>query len=393
MVHKKMAKLLPLLGFLFLAGCGGGGSSSSSPSSPAPSSSGSPTTPTLAAAAAEVDGTALGSAQWSDGDTASGGIGQAVGGLTCTAPAAAYTYAHLSIFVNGQQVAIPANIGVVAPTLALQTGCSYPLRTDDLSGKIRFDAAAATAFTLGQFFSIWGQPLASTNVAGLTATPVVAYTNNGGTLVKYTGDLTTIPLTSHSEITLLLGTPPAQVPTYTWSDPPPLATTTITQNAADTTAHWPDGDTATGGNGAPVDGLTCDVGMAEDFHVHAHVAIFEDGIPLTFPAQIGIPATAGNGCNYAVHTHDNTGQIHMEAPAPAHFTVGNLFDIWGEPVSTTNVAGITGKPVTVYINDGGDVRQYTGNPANIEMISHRVITFQIGTPLTTIPTYNWDSPK
>ncbi|MGZ5818361.1 MAG: hypothetical protein ACXWJD_06405, partial [Burkholderiaceae bacterium] len=334
----------------------------------------------------------LGTSQWGNGDTATGGVGQTIGTLTCGAPAASYTYAHLSIFVNGQHVALPADIGTVPATLALQSGCSYPLRTDDLSGKIRFDAAATPAFTLGQFFSVWGQPLSSTNVAGLTGMPVAAYTNVGGTLVKYTGDLTTIPLTSHSEITLLIGTQPLQVPTYTWSDPPALDTTPITQNAGDTTANWPNGDTATGGNGAPVDGLDCGVGMSEDFHVHAHVAIYQDGVPLTFPAQIGIPATAGNGCNYAVHTHDNTGQIHMESPAPGHFTVGNLFDIWGEPLSSTNVAGITGKPVTVFINDGGDVRQYTGNPADIEMISHRVITIQIGTALTTIPTYNWDSP-
>ena len=380
-------KLFSFLGLLFLAGCGGGSSSGGASAPPTEN-----TSVTLAPATALADGSTVGTSQWSDGDTASGGTGAPVGTLTCGPTAASYSYAHLSIIANGTQVALPANIGSVAATAAQQAGCSYPVRTDDASGKIRFNASGA--YTLGQFFSVWGQPLTTTNVGGVTG-PVTAYIKQGSTVGKYTGDLASLPLTPHSEITLVVGATPAQVPTYTWTDPPALDNAPITQNAADTTNkyNWPNADTPTGGNGQTVDGLACEVGMSEDFHVHAHVAIFEDGVPLTFPANIGIPATATNGCNYAVHTHDNTGQIHIEAPAPGHFTVGTLFDIWGRPLSATNVAGITGKPVTIYINDGGDVRQYIGDPANIEMISHRVITFQIGTPLTSIPTYNWDSPK
>jgi hypothetical protein len=129
--------------------------------------------------------------------------------------------------------------------------------------------------------------------------------------------------------------------------------------------------------------------MSATYHVHAHVAIIKDGVQFAVPANIGLPSS---GCDYDVHTHDITGQIHLESTAYKRYTVGNLFNIWGQPLSTTNVAGITGEPIVVYINDGGDVRRYTGDPAAIELTSHRVVTFQIGTPLTSIPTYTWDSP-
>jgi hypothetical protein len=93
-----------------------------------------------------------------------------------------------------------------------------------------------------------------------------------------------------------------------------------------------------------------------------------------------------------MHTHDNTGIIHIETPNVKTFTLGQVFDIWGQPLSSTNVAGITGN-IVVYINDNGDVRRYMGDPRKIVLTSLRDITFQIGTPLPTLPTYSWYEPQ
>ena len=57
-------------------------------------------------------------------------------------------------------------------------------------------------------------------------------------------------------------------------------------------------------------------------------------------------------CDYPLHTHDTSGKIHVEADAPSTFTLGQLFAIWGQPLSYSNIAGIIGSPVVVYINDG-----------------------------------------
>jgi hypothetical protein len=396
MLQRPYLKILPALIIMLLTGCGGGGSDapgSASTSSGTPATSSGNTSPAsgmqLAAATVLDDGTTIGATQWPAGSTATGGQGAAVDGLACAVPGNAYTYAHLSIFQDGKQLTVPSNVGVVGPTLAAQSGCVYPLHTDDASGKIRIDASAPAPLTLGKFFSVWGQTLSATNVAGLSAQSLTAYINDGGTLTKYTGDLAAIPLQAHREITLLLGSAPSQIPTYKWSDPPSLATTPTVLNATTLgTTTWADGNTATGGQGDTIDGVQC-ANMADNYHVHAHLAIMKDGQILALPGQIGRLTS----CDYEIHTHDASGELHAESTAVKRFTLGQLFKIWGQPLSTTSVAGLSGQPVKFYINDNGDVREYVGDPAQIELTSHRAITIQIGSTPATLPAYSWDTTQ
>ena len=385
---------------LILAGCGGGGGGGASnpgangtgAAAPAPAASGTnATTPTLAAATPVIDGTTLGDANWPTGSTSSGGTGQPVSGLNCAVRSTAYTYTHLSIYQNGRLLAVPANIGTVGPTMAAQTGCAYPLHTVDASGKIHMDTTTGASYTLGQFFAIWGETLGASSVAGLSGSPVTIYVNDGGTLSKYTGDPASLVLPPHGEVTVMVGTPLTQIPTYTWTDPPPFDPKPITlaYGGVVGTTFWPNGNTSTGGTGAAVDGLICAAGMAELYHVHAHLAIIKDGQWLALPANVGILSQ----CNYEMHTHDQTGIIHIETPTLKTFTLGQFFDIWGQPLSSTNVAGITGD-VVAYINDNGDSRRYMGDLRNIELTSLRDVTLQIGTPpISTLATYSWYEPQ
>jgi hypothetical protein len=156
------------------------------------------------------------------------------------------------------------------------------------------------------------------------------------------------------------------------------------------TAHWPEGNSARGGQGAPVAGLECGL-MATEYHLHTHLSIFLNGKMLQVPAQAGIvPATATRGeCTYPLHTHDATGKLHVESAVPMRFTLGQFFAIWGQPLSTTNVGGLTGLPVVIYVADGSAVRRYTGDPGEIELTSHREITIQVGSPIDSIPNYTW----
>jgi hypothetical protein len=173
---------------------------------------------------------------------------------------------------------------------------------------------------------------------------------------------------------------------------PPLSATVVSlnDNHAVGAAHWPEGATSVGGQGQAVGALECLSSMPEDYHVHTHVSLFLNGEALAVPAHIGIvEQSATTSCFYSIHTHDLSGKIHVEAAAPAMFTLGQLFNIWGQPLESSNVAGLMGMPVVVYVTDNGVVTEATGNWQDIELKSHREITIQVGTAITEIPNFTW----
>lgn len=129
-------------------------------------------------------------------------------------------YAHLQVFVNGKSYALPGGIGLVGPK-ANQTAngffyspqtCFYWLHTRAADGIIQVKSPVPRKFTLGEFFSIWNQPLNSTNVAGHQG-PVSAMVNGK----PWTGAPGSIPLTEHAVIQLNVGTPVAATQPFDWT--------------------------------------------------------------------------------------------------------------------------------------------------------------------------------
>jgi len=139
------------------------------------------------------------------------------------------------------------------------------------------------------------------------------------------------------------------------------------------------GDTAAGGQGRNAGNIPCTAG-SEAYHIHAHLSLFVNGQQIAIPADIGIAGT----CLYALHTHDATGIIHVEAAAPGAYTLGQFFDIWGELLSPSGVAGFDG-PATAYV----DGAPYAGDLRSLVLAAHQQITLEVGTPLVTPPTYNF----
>jgi hypothetical protein len=43
----------------------------------------------------------------------------------------------------------------------------------------------------------------------------------------------------------------------------------------------------------------------------------------------------------------------------------------------------------IYITENGAVTQFTGDPATIQMTSHRHIAIVLGTPITQVPFFTW----
>jgi len=174
---------------------------------------------------------------------------------------------------------------------------------------------------------------------------------------------------------------------------PPLAQTVV--DISGTAApvgidYWGDKSAVNGGKGETIDGVPCRQ-MDETFHVHSHLAIVLNGQLLTIPSQLGQITASGStaGCFYQIHNHDKAGRLHVEAPAPVNYALGSFFKIWGQPLARDNVGGITGLPIVFYVTDNGVVTRYDGDPAAIELKSHRLITIQIGSPLPAIPHFTW----
>jgi hypothetical protein len=155
---------------------------------------------------------------------------------------------------------------------------------------------------------------------------------------------------------------------------------------------FPNGDTATGGQGSPVDGIPCDSATIT-YHIHSHVTLFHNGTQVAFPIAVGLLnpvytmggnyASAGT-CSYHLHTHDNSGIVHVENDGVTAFTLGQLFDIWGMPLSMNNVAGFTG-PMISYVGTS----LYAGDPRAIVFSQHEQITLEVGGPYVYPPFYTW----
>lgn len=149
-------------------------------------------------------------------------------------------------------------------------------------------------------------------------------------------------------------------------------------------------DSPTGGQGQAVDGIQCAGMEYATLHIHPHLSIFYKGTQVVVPRLIGaVPTGGGNGCLYWIHTHDETGIIHIESPVLAPegssgFTLGMLFDIWGQPLARDDIAGLKG-PVTAFLNG----EKYEGDLRLIDLKAHDQITLEVGTPVVPPPNYSF----
>jgi hypothetical protein len=145
--------------------------------------------------------------------------------------------------------------------------------------------------------------------------------------------------------------------------------------------------TATVATGQPVDGISCQTSEQTLFHIHAHLTVFVNGSARQIPAAVGIPGAQATNtpqgpfietgtCFYWLHTHAADGIIHIESPVQRTFTLGNFFNIWGQPLGPDQVGPAKGHVVAIY---NGQV--YQGNPRDIPLNAHAQIQLQVGAPL------------
>jgi hypothetical protein len=145
--------------------------------------------------------------------------------------------------------------------------------------------------------------------------------------------------------------------------------------------------------GQTVDGVSAQTSEQLAYHIHSHLAIYVNGKAKAVPAGIGIvkPWTTeqlsdgsifvdGGKQLYYLHTHDDTGVLHVESPTENTYTLGQIFAEWNQPLSTTQVGPATGT-VIAYVNGV----KYTGDPSGIKLTAHAVIQLDVGTDVAFVP--------
>jgi len=75
------------------------------------------------------------------------------------------------------------------------------------------------------------------------------------------------------------------------------------------------------------------IGSHKNIALHIHsdleIKINNQGFPI--PADIGIQT----GVMRPLHTHDSTGEIHIEGPYARDFTIGEFFQVWNKTFNST----------------------------------------------------------
>lgn len=111
-------------------------------------------------------------------------------------------------------------------------------------------------------------------------------------------------------------------------------------------------------------------------HAHQHLDLFIHGKSVPVPAMIGVNVVE----RYIspIHTHDGSGEIHIESPTVQNFTLGQFFDIWGVRFTQKCVGGLCEDPqnsIRVFVNGQAE----TGNPRRILLSDHQEIVVAYGT--------------
>ena len=89
-------------------------------------------------------------------------------------------------------------------------------------------------------------------------------------------------------------------------------------------------------------------------HIHPELTILVDGVKEMIPGNVGLL-----DCERALHTHDDTGIIHVESQDKREYTLGDFFVVWkksiereGHGVSVTADGDLVSDPANLKFKDG-----------------------------------------
>jgi hypothetical protein len=114
-----------------------------------------------------------------------------------------------------------------------------------------------------------------------------------------------------------------------------------------------------------------------------HLEVFAKRLDVMIPAGIGVAPprirdgayVRGGKCSYPLRTIEPTGLI--EVAQGEALTVGDLFDVWGQPLSKRRLLSFRASPgrsVSAFVNG----EPWRGDPRSIPLERHSAIVLEIG---------------
>ncbi|MEC9120803.1 MAG: hypothetical protein VYC33_05730 [Candidatus Thermoplasmatota archaeon] len=94
-------------------------------------------------------------------------------------------------------------------------------------------------------------------------------------------------------------------------------------------------------------------------HIHATLSISINDEDVAIPEDVGIQDSVCPNGMRGVHTHDNTGRLHIETPGQMNATIGAFFAIWGEEFDDRHI-------LNHVANDNNEVVMFVNGQQNFE---------------------------
>jgi len=151
--------------------------------------------------------------------------------------------------------------------------------------------------------------------------------------------------------------------------------------------------------GQVVDGVPCLAEESPQHHIHVHLQILYDGAVVPVPAGIGVGRPWGvdstgfiatGACFSWLHGHDATGVVHITTPEEKSFTLGQLFEVWGQPLAPGAALGYDGSLVVLVNGERVD-----GDPRAVMLKNLQNILLELGEPPAVPPPalYDFAAPR
>jgi hypothetical protein len=111
--------------------------------------------------------------------------------------------------------------------------------------------------------------------------------------------------------------------------------------------------------------------------VHQHLDVYVNGKQVVVPAGIGI----GDGFLSPLHTHDDSGVIHVESTTVRSYSLAELFAVWGVRLTKTCLADdCRGGKLHLFVNG-----KPAADPNRIVLSQHLEIAVAFGPPPKPVP--------